>query len=444
MKPSRKPDIFVSYSHKDNAPFQELMAALRPLADAEGIVIFTDRDDIQGSDPFHPTIMTALRDARLFVFLTSPNSARSDYIKKYELPLAEERHREGAIRALPVLLCDVPPGDVWGWLWKMQFAGMGSGASGDDLPALALDKAPGAQRKDRIAAIVADIIHATKLAPARARPGASSEIVALRCDRDEQVEKFEQASEPRSAEPAAEVWLLPGDEEDIPGGLARRLYIEHVWRALQGEGAAAASQNTRFFRWPGPGADEGKILAKFAGALAKDEGARRVDAETAAALLRERAGMECLLGFDSQVDLRNEEDGDVEQIQNFVIALGGAVARFAEGGTERPKVYIFLSVLIPAGGGFFSRLLGGRDTRVLKKLAALRADAGPCATRLAPRLAPVGRAHVKIWYKEQIANDDAASLLLCDEIFGPAKSLPMIKVLPRLKEEHSKTQRKQP
>jgi hypothetical protein len=416
------------------------MAVLEPLATKEGLQIFTDRGGIKPGDVFLKNIQTALWEMRLFVFLASPRSADSEFIKKHELSVAHERHRAGTITALPVLFAETPRGDVWGWLWDQQFAGVGSGASDDELAAKALDKATELLREERLKAIASDIVAAAMAAPARARPAASSQIVALRCDRDEHVEKFEQESAPGVLEPAIEVWITPGYEADLTDDFAKRLYVEYVWRRVDRSGEVAASQELKRLSRLGAGAGVSKVLAQIANHLLPNDTSRETPtAKKVGDLLRERAGSETVRGFRMEVKLSDKENPAVEQVETFLKAVGELGKELVSQPGEYPKLYFFVAAQIAEDRGFWTHFFELKHLRQLERLSIAHRAPG-CTVRLVPLLPLVKRSHVKLWFKEHILDHDERSIEFCDTVFERSKELSMRRIHHHLEREHSQNQ----
>lgn len=103
--------IFLSYSRKDGAYVDGLAAQL----EQSGFRTWVDRKGIAGGEQWRREIVDAVRNASLFLLFLSPNSARSENVRK-ELDLAEQSR----VRILPVAIApiDIPDG------MKYQLAGV--------------------------------------------------------------------------------------------------------------------------------------------------------------------------------------------------------------------------------------------------------------------------------------------------------------------------------
>ena len=97
------PQVFLSYSRSDGAYVDQLAAYLR----SGGVRIWVDRQGIGGGEQWRHQIVEAIRSAQLLVLVLSPNSARSDNVRK-ELDLAEA----SKIPILPIAIAptEIPSG----------------------------------------------------------------------------------------------------------------------------------------------------------------------------------------------------------------------------------------------------------------------------------------------------------------------------------------------
>jgi hypothetical protein len=87
--------LFVSYSRQDAAKVDRLIAAL----EQANHNVWVDREDIRGGDQWRRQIVAAIKSADLFLIVLSPNSVKSDNVRK-ELDLAEGVRK----RVLPLVL----------------------------------------------------------------------------------------------------------------------------------------------------------------------------------------------------------------------------------------------------------------------------------------------------------------------------------------------------
>ena len=94
--------VFLSYSRRDAEQVRRLFSKL----EQAGVDVWLDRDDIRGGDQWRRQIVAAVDDCGAFIIVLSPNSVRSDNVRK-ELDLAESAHK----RILPVEIVpvEIPP-----------------------------------------------------------------------------------------------------------------------------------------------------------------------------------------------------------------------------------------------------------------------------------------------------------------------------------------------
>jgi len=95
--PDDAPDVFLSYSRKDQALVLRLAAAL----EAAGWGVWVDTEDIPATAEWGEELAVGIRTAHTFVFLISPDSVRSEYCRR-ELEQAAELGK----RLVPVVLRD--------------------------------------------------------------------------------------------------------------------------------------------------------------------------------------------------------------------------------------------------------------------------------------------------------------------------------------------------
>jgi hypothetical protein len=103
--------IFLSYSRRDGAYVDALAAQL----EQSGFRIWLDRKGIAGGEQWRRKIVDAVQKAGLLLLFLSPNSARSENVRK-ELDLADQ----GGVRILPVAIAPVAIPDGM----KYQLAGL--------------------------------------------------------------------------------------------------------------------------------------------------------------------------------------------------------------------------------------------------------------------------------------------------------------------------------
>lgn len=102
--------VFVSYSHKDDALWDQLQAHLAMMKRQGIIDVWHDRRIVAGED-FAGKIDAALETAQVVLALVSPDFLNSDYCYEIEMTRAIERHKEGKAKVIPVILrpCDWHP-----------------------------------------------------------------------------------------------------------------------------------------------------------------------------------------------------------------------------------------------------------------------------------------------------------------------------------------------
>lgn len=102
MEPVR---LFISYAHEDEAFKDELLVFLNPLKRSGQIEIWNDKAIVVG-DKWDDKIKAALDECELILFLLSPYFLASDYINDVEIIKAMERHKQGTLRLIPIMISD--------------------------------------------------------------------------------------------------------------------------------------------------------------------------------------------------------------------------------------------------------------------------------------------------------------------------------------------------
>jgi hypothetical protein len=110
--PTNKLKVFLSYSRKDSAFAQELLAALELL----GFDAYLDKEDIAPGEPWEERLSNLIRLADTVVFVISPNSLTSERCT-WEV---DETARAGK-RLVPVILVQVPDNAVPERLRKLNY-----------------------------------------------------------------------------------------------------------------------------------------------------------------------------------------------------------------------------------------------------------------------------------------------------------------------------------
>lgn len=99
--------LFFSYSHKDEELRNELEVHLAMLQRQGLITAWHDRRIAAGKD-IHAEISAELESADIVLFLVSAHFLASDYCYNKEMTRALEKHRDGDLRVIPVIMhpCD--------------------------------------------------------------------------------------------------------------------------------------------------------------------------------------------------------------------------------------------------------------------------------------------------------------------------------------------------
>jgi internalin A len=99
-----KPTVFISYSHKDERPKDELEMRFK-VFQAAGLVgkVWTDRM-LEAGELWDSRIKDEVTRADVVVLLLSNAALTSNYIRTIEMKTALDRHRKGKARVVPILL----------------------------------------------------------------------------------------------------------------------------------------------------------------------------------------------------------------------------------------------------------------------------------------------------------------------------------------------------
>ena len=96
-------EVFISYSHKDQALREELDIHLSNLKRQNIISSWYDGDIIAGSE-LEKEIMEHLKSAQIILLLVSADFIASDFCYSIEMTQAIARHDAGEARVIPILL----------------------------------------------------------------------------------------------------------------------------------------------------------------------------------------------------------------------------------------------------------------------------------------------------------------------------------------------------
>lgn len=100
--------IFYSYAHVDWRMQKNLHQALRPLRRTRRFEVQEWYDGcIRPGSEWEPNIIENLKNADVILLLLTPAFIDSKYCYEKELEYALQRHRQGVVRIIPVLLRDV-------------------------------------------------------------------------------------------------------------------------------------------------------------------------------------------------------------------------------------------------------------------------------------------------------------------------------------------------
>ena len=119
-------DIFISYSHKDEAWKDKIQAPLRALQLHNDFDVWDDRQ-IGLGDNWLPEIEGAIEQARVAVLLVSNDFLMSDFVVQQEIPRLLQRRADEGLRVVPVVVRPCPWQGV-PWLAELQ------GATKDNRP----------------------------------------------------------------------------------------------------------------------------------------------------------------------------------------------------------------------------------------------------------------------------------------------------------------------
>ena len=98
---------FISYSHADQSHLTNLEKHLAQVK-RDGLLDSWTDHDIQAGGSLDKEIMTALNNANLFIALVSPDYINSGYCYEKEFQYAQELHKKGKIKIVPIIVepCD--------------------------------------------------------------------------------------------------------------------------------------------------------------------------------------------------------------------------------------------------------------------------------------------------------------------------------------------------
>jgi hypothetical protein len=109
---ARPTQCFISYSHRDHAACDRLVAHLKAVARSYPFSLWHD-PRIRVGFYFNEVIAQAIENSDIFVPLVTNDFFASDYIFEHELPAILARHRDHHALVVPVIYQES--------LWRLQF-----------------------------------------------------------------------------------------------------------------------------------------------------------------------------------------------------------------------------------------------------------------------------------------------------------------------------------
>lgn len=100
---SQRDQVFVSYSHEDDAHLKRLLVHLKPYEREESIKVWSDTK-IKASQPWREEIQSALRRAAVAILLVSADFLASDFIQNEELPPLLDAVQKDGVKILSFIL----------------------------------------------------------------------------------------------------------------------------------------------------------------------------------------------------------------------------------------------------------------------------------------------------------------------------------------------------
>jgi hypothetical protein len=97
-------EVFISYSHQDQALRKELEKHLSNLKRQKVITSWYDGNIIPGAE-WEPEIIKRLKRAQIILLLVSADFMASDFCYTIEMQEALARHERNQARVIPILLC---------------------------------------------------------------------------------------------------------------------------------------------------------------------------------------------------------------------------------------------------------------------------------------------------------------------------------------------------
>ena len=407
--------VFISYSHKDEALMHELRAHLSNSIRLGEISEWHDRRIAPGED-WEGRIHDRLDEARIILLLISADFLASDYCHDIEMKRALARHETKEAVVIPIILrpCD----------WR--------GALFEKLQALPETAKPVTKWDDRDEAftkVAEGIRRIVRQAAARsaAGPGLGEEVHRL-CDRDNQVDAFDNFRWDRR-DARALVCGIRGAASELPGSLADRLtnvtlrdYARRRWSARD------SVVMGKLISWP-DGTDAVSRRQFLLSRIYRELDCEERDPSPAAFVRAVSTRLEKVIVLRHEIHAERwnrEERALVEWYLRFwdkVNALGPA-----------PQFVVFLNLIYPEPpGGILQALLHrARFNRPEfdRQLQTLFAGA---SRLLLEELACIQERHVREWFARHGIFDESDRLNRCAELFKGRRPLPMKEIEQALK-----------
>lgn len=112
------PQIFISYSHKDEAWMERIQAHLKVLVEEGRLSLWVDTQ-IEAGEDWLPAIEQAMASCRVALLLVSADYLSSPFILKNEIPKLMKRRSAEGVRVVPLILRPCPWKSV-PWLQAMM------------------------------------------------------------------------------------------------------------------------------------------------------------------------------------------------------------------------------------------------------------------------------------------------------------------------------------
>lgn len=122
----RPPQVFISYSHRDDRWLNELLAALGPAQLQQKITVFSDGDIESGND-WKGRLDSELSGADVAVLLVTPAFLASKFVQMHEIPTLFRRHEIEDVDLIPVLAEPIDAGAT-DWTKERQLRKFGTPA----------------------------------------------------------------------------------------------------------------------------------------------------------------------------------------------------------------------------------------------------------------------------------------------------------------------------